>query len=41
MEAAIANFDSLDKFARMMTPDGYGLGFSENVESVDGCCNLP
>ena len=29
MEAAITNFDSLDKFARKMTPDGDGLGFLE------------
>ncbi len=29
MEAAITNFDSLDKFARKMTPDGNGLGFQE------------
>jgi hypothetical protein len=29
MEAAITNFDSLDKFARKMTPDGDGLGFQE------------
>ena len=29
MEAAITNFDSLDKFARKMTPDGGGLGFAE------------
>jgi hypothetical protein len=35
MEAAITNFDSLDKFARKMTPDGDGLGFSGNVQSVD------
>ncbi len=29
MEAASTNFDSLDKFARKMTPDGDGLGFQE------------
>jgi hypothetical protein len=29
LEAAITNFDSLDKFARKMTPDGDGLGFQE------------
>ena len=29
MEAAITNFDLLDKFVRKMTPDGDGLGFQE------------
>ncbi len=29
MEAAITNFDSLDKLARKMTPDDDGLGFQE------------
>jgi hypothetical protein len=27
MEQAITNFDSIDKFARKMHPDGCGLGF--------------
>jgi hypothetical protein len=29
METAITNFDSLDRFACKMTPDGDGLGFQE------------
>ena len=29
MEQAITNFDSIDKFARKMNPDGSGLGFRE------------